>query len=78
MASTLLPVKQRCRASPSPMIQRRGVTSGGMPNLISGCPKTAAGEQIRMSQSFARSNPPASAGPFTAAMVGFGKYQRSR
>ena len=63
---------------PSPTIQRSGVNSGGAPNLISGWPNDALSEQSRISQSVARSKPPPMAGPFTAAMTGFGKCQRSR
>src|SRR5436190_10628644 len=41
-----------------------------MPRGSSGYPKKAEGEPIRRSQSSARANPPASAGPLTAATIG--------
>jgi hypothetical protein len=53
----------------------KGVKRDGAPNLISGWPKTASVEATRRSQRVARSKPPPSAGPLTAAIVGFGNDQ---
>ena len=49
-----------------------------MPRPTSGCPKTAFSEQMRKSQLMESSQPPPSAKPLTAAMLGIGKTSRAR
>ena len=46
------------------------------PNLTSGSPNVAEFPAIVISQAIASSHPPASAGPLTAAMVGFVRFQK--
>src|SRR5215204_3568969 len=70
-ASTTRPVKHRSRATPPPTMSCSGPYTTS-PNSISGWEKRAVSAATRTSDMTARSNPPAMAGPLTAATSGSG------
>src|ERR1700722_13179600 len=79
-ASMIFPVRSRSRARFSPIwrMRKTETTAGRKPMRTSGYPNFASGTAMVKSHIVARPQPPAIAGPFTAAMVGLGKLQIRR
>ena len=59
-----------------PITQGNSIVTIPAPNFSSGSPKKESFEQIVKSQARDSSNAPAKHAPFTAAIVGFGLFQK--